>query len=218
MRRMGPLVHRSVHLGAQALVVAGAVFIAVNLLVPFGFAGFSVTANSIGDLGNPARSSWAWAFNAGAIAFGLIGLIGGFLIWTAFPLKTSRSVGLLLLEIAFASGIAVGVVPQGSSWAVPLFPAPTLDAVLAASGFGLLLLSVAMLRDTRWSGYRLYTVLSALISIVALVLLWAGAWGPLGPGGLERVALAPFLLWLLVAGVHLIRIPTYTPPGLSVTA
>jgi hypothetical membrane protein len=211
-------VHRSVHYGALGLVLAAAVFIVVNLVVPFGYSGFSVTANSIGDLGNAARSSWAWVFDAGAIAFGVIGLAGGFLVWTAFPIKTSRTVGLLLLELAFIGAIGLGAFPQGSPWTIAGLPSVSIDLFLIASALGLLLLSFAMLRDTRWSGYRLYTLLSAVVSLVALALLWAAVWGPLGPGGLERLAVAPFLLWLLVAGTHLARIPTYTPPGLSVSA
>ena len=218
MRRLGPLVHRSVHYGALGLILASAVFIAVNVVVPLGYSGFSVTANSIGDLGNAAHSSWAWAFDAGAILFGLIGLVGGFLVWTAFPLKTSRTVGLLLLELAFIGTIGLGAFPQGSSWTIASFPSITIDLLLIAGGFSMLFLSLAMLRDTRWSGYRLYTLVSAVVSLAALGLLWANVWGPLGPGGLERLAVAPFLLWLIVAGIHLARIPTYTPPGVSVTA
>lgn len=215
---MGPLVHRSVHYGAVGLILAAAVFIAVNLVVPLGYSGFSVTANSISDLENAAHSSWAWVFDAGAIAFGLIGLVGGFLVWTAFPIKSSRTVGLLLLELAFIGAVGLGAFPQGSAWSTSAFPSVSLDLVLLASAIGLLFLSFAMLRDTRWSGYRLYTLLSAVVAFVALAILWAGTWGPLGPGGIERLAVAPFLIWLLVAGIHLARIPTYSPPGLSVSA
>lgn len=215
---MGPLVHRSVHYGALGLILAAVVFIAVNLIVPLGYSGFSLTGSSIGDLGDASQSAWSWAFDAGAIAFGVIGLVGAFLVWTAFPIRTSRTLGLLLVELAFIGAIAVGGFPHGAWWSISSFPAVPVDILLIASAFGLVLLSFAMLRDTRWGGYRLYTLLSGLVSLVALVALWASAWGPLGPGGLERLAIAPFLLWLLVAGTHLARIPTYTPPGLSVSA
>lgn len=210
--------HRSVHYGALTLVAGAAVFVAANLLLPLGYAGFSITSSSIGDLGNAGHTSWAGLFDGAAIIFGLFGLIGGFLVWTAFPLKVSRTIGLLLIELSFVSAVGLGAVPQGSTYAIASFPSIAVDVLLVASGLGLLLLSLAMLRDTRWSGYRFYTLVSGAITLVALVLTWASVWGPLGPGGLERIALAPFLLWLLVAGTHLARIPTYTPPGLSVTA
>ena len=216
--RRGPLVHRSVLYVAQGLILAGGIFLAVNLLVPLGYGGFSLTANSLADLGNPAQSAWAWAFDAGMVLFGLAGLAGGFLVWTAFPIRTSRTGGLLLLELAFVAGVVMGALPQGSSWSVSSFPAIAVDVLLIASALGLLALAAAMLRDTRWSGYRLYTLASAIVALAALALLWARGWGPLGAGGLERIAIAPFILWLLVAGIHLARIPTYTPPGMSVAA
>lgn len=218
MRRMGPLVHRSVHYGAIGLIIAGAIFVVVNAVLPFGYSGFSITANSIGDLGNAAHTSWAWAFDVGMIAFGLVGLAGGFLVWTAFPLKTSRTLGLLLMEAAFVGAIGVGAFPQGSSWTLGSLGSIPTAVLLLGGALALLFLSLAMLRDTRWSGYRLYTLLSGGIGLVAIALLWSGISGSLGPGGLERVALAPFILWLIVAGIHLARIPTYSPPGVSVTA
>ena len=57
-------------------------------------------------------------------------------------------------------------------------------------------------------------MLSGLVGLVAFVLFEAKTWGPLGVGGMERLIVAPVLLWALVAGIHLVRIPTYAPAGI----
>ena len=70
-----------------------------------------------------------------------------------------------------------------------------------------------MFRDTRWDGFRAYTLLSGVVGLVALVLFATKTYAGLGVGGMERLIVAPVILWSLVVGIHLARIPTYAPPG-----
>ncbi|MCI4330062.1 MAG: hypothetical protein L3J80_04255, partial [Thermoplasmata archaeon] len=79
----------------------------------------------------------------------------------------------------------------------------------------LVLLALAMSRDTRWQGLRFYTFLSGVVTFAALVLFATNRYFGIGPGGMERVLIAPILLWGIVAGVHLARLAVYVPSSTS---
>jgi hypothetical protein len=68
-----------------------------------------------------------------------------------------------------------------------------------------------MFRDTRWDGYRAYSLFSGVLGLVAVILFETGKDVGLGVGGMERLIVAPLLLWLIVASIHLLRIPQYAP-------
>jgi hypothetical membrane protein len=72
-----------------------------------------------------------------------------------------------------------------------------------------------MFRDTRWDGFRAFSILCGLVGLVALVLFASKDYAGLGVGGMERLIVAPVLLWAIVVGVHLARIPTYAPSKLA---
>jgi hypothetical membrane protein len=67
-----------------------------------------------------------------------------------------------------------------------------------------------MLRDTRWEGFRGYTFLSGIVTLAALALFLASVYPGIGPGGMERLIIAPILLWAIVAGVHLLKLQPYS--------
>ena len=52
-----------------------------------------------------------------------------------------------------------------------------------------------MFRDTRWDGFRAYTMLSGLVILIALILFATKNYAGLGVGGMERLVVAPMLLW-----------------------
>ncbi len=226
--RLGPLVHRSVHHGAIAWLVGTIQFLVAMVVVQLTWTGsspYSLSQNVISDLGNTSCGTFAshdvcsplhLVFDASLILFGLLLLLGILLIPTAFPARASRSIGLGLMAVGGIGAILAGIFPENTIGALH-----SIGALLAFAGGGLALfvLSGAMLRDTRWDGFRTYTAVSGLITLISLILYVGGAWNrggwwaDLGVGGLERLIVAPFLLWLLVAGLHLARIPTFAPPN-----
>jgi hypothetical membrane protein len=221
--RYGPLVHRSVRHGAIVWIVAVLQFVAAMIVTQLKFANYSLTKNLISDLGantcgtfsgRYVCSPWYYVFDASVVILGILVIVGVILIRTAFPARGTRTVGLGLLAIAQIGAIGVGLSPETYN--------PTIHAFSAALAFvganlALLVLGIAMFRDTRWDGYRAYTMLSGLVGLIAFGLFATGADGPLGAGGMERLIIAPLLLWTLVVGIHLVRIPTYAPPGLRGT-
>jgi len=223
--RYGPLVHRSVHHGAIVLVVATLQFLVAMAVTQLGWTvNYSLLTNYISDLGAvncgffPSSSShyvcspWHLVFDISIVVMGLLILLAVILIRTAFPARRSRTIGLGLLALAAIGSIGVGLSPEDVNLTVH-----TISATLAfvGGGLALIVLGFAMFRDTRWDGFRAYTILSGLVTLIAFLLFASSTYLALGVGGMERLIVAPVLLWSLVAGVHLARIPTYAPRAFS---
>ncbi|HTW77149.1 MAG TPA: DUF998 domain-containing protein [Thermoplasmata archaeon] len=224
--RYGPLVHRSVRHGAILWIVGVVVFVAAMIITQLGYTGssYSLLHNYISDLGAAhcgvyhsnifVCSPWHEVFNVGIILMGLLLIFGTLLIRTAFPARGTRTLGLALLVLAGIGAIGVGLSPEDVNLTVH-----TISAAIAfiLGNLALIVLAFAMFRDTRWDGYRAYTLFSGLVGLIAFVLFYTKNWGALGVGGMERLIVAPLLLWALVVGIHLARIPTFAPAGVHGT-
>lgn len=214
----GPLVHRAVHHGAWLLLAGALVFIAGMIVTQLGWTtSYSLLHNYISDLGavhcqtqahGYVCSPWHDVFNGAIIALGLTVVFGVILVSSAFPARTTRTLGLGALGLAGIGAIGVGLSPEDVN--LTIHSASALIAFLGGN-LGLLILSLAMFRDTRWDGYRSFTLFLGLIGLVALVLFVVKVWGALGVGGMERLIVAPLLLWMIVASIHLLRVPAYAP-------
>lgn len=222
--RYGPLVHRSVHHGAILLIVGAVAFVVGMIVTQVGYgSSYSLLHNYISDLGavhcgilsghyydgGYVCSPWHDVFNASIVIMGLLLVLAVILIRTGFPPRSTRTIGLALLGIAAIGAIGVGFSPEDFNTNVHVLSAAV---AFIAGNLALIVLGIAMFRDTRWDGYRAYTMLSGLVGLVALALFEAKVYGPLGVGGMERLIVAPLLLWAVLAGIHLARIPTYAAP------
>ncbi len=235
--RYGPLVHRSVRHGAILWIVGVLIFIVGMIVTQLGYTGtgdgwahYSLTGNYISDLGAAhcsvthfavyppggiyVCSPWHDVFNVSIVLMGILLILGVVLIRTAFPARGTRTLGLAMLAIAGFGAIGVGLSPEDVNLTVH-----TLSAAVAfiIGNLALIVLAFAMFRDTRWDGYRAYTLLSGLVGLIAFILFYVKIWGALGVGGMERLIVAPLLLWALLVGIHLARIPTFAPPGVRGT-
>jgi hypothetical membrane protein len=208
----GPLVRRSARLGGLLFVAGSVQFVAAMVVVQLYYPGYSDTGNSISDLGG-SMSPWAVVFNISIRVLGILGLVGVILIRTAFASKTTTHIGLAALAVASLGAIAVGLFPEGSTWPFAGIHSVASLVAFLGSAVGLLFLALAMSRDTRWQGLRLYTFVSGLVTLVALGLFASGRYVGVGPGGMERLVVAPILLWGILAGLHLARLSVYDPAG-----
>ncbi len=225
--RYGPLVHRSVHHAAILWIVGVVQFVAAQFVVQIawdlrsGNPTYSLTQNYISDYGAVQCATHAGrfvcsplhtVFDGSIILLGILLALGVLLIPTAFPARSSRRIGLGLLILSAIGSAGVGLSPEDVNLTIHSFSA--LLAFVAAN-VALLVLAWVMVRDTRWDGYRGYTALSGLVGLAALGLFvaqaytWGGFWSAWGPGGIERLIVAPVLLWAVVVSVHLLRIPTF---------
>ncbi len=219
MTTLGPLIRPSART-AGALFVLGSLQFVVAMIVeqilwpsyvaPGGpYATYDAVTRYISDFGNPNYTQLAWLFNGSIILLGLLGIGGTVLVRSAFQSKTTARIGLVFLGLASLGAILVGVFPEPSPELGGNIHALVSLVVFVSSGFALLFLALAMVRDTRWDGFRGISFLLGLVTLVALAV-----YAPFGldwstAGLIERIVVAPILLWAFVAGVHLLRLPTY---------
>lgn len=222
--RYGPLVHRSVRHGAILLILGSVQFVVGMAVTQIGYgSSYSLTQNVISDLGavncgffggssalpgHYACSPWHDVFNISTVLLGILLGLATLLIRSAFPARRTRTIGLGLLLVAAIGAIGVGLSPEDVNITIHSVSA---FLAFAGSGFALVVLGIAMFRDTRWDGFRAYTFLSGLVVLVALILFGTKNYLVLGVGGMERLVVAPVLLWAVVVGIHLARIPTFAP-------
>jgi len=220
-RRLGPLVPRAVRPGAYLLILGSIEFILAMAITQLGWTvPYSLLTNYISDLGAvhcgfwPAGSAhyvcspWHLVFNIGIILLGVLLFFGVLLIQNAFRPGLMRTLGLTFLILSAIGAIGVGLSPEDVNLTIH-----SISALVAFvfGNLGMIVLGFAMFRDTRWDGFRGYSILSGLVGFVGLLLYLTKTYGPLGLGGSERLIVAPVLLWAIVVGLHLARIPTYAP-------
>ncbi len=226
MTSLGPLVHRSARV-AGALFLVGVlqflIAIAVEVVlwpsthVATGpFATYQPVTNYISDLGNSNYNTLSWLFNASIILLGLLGLAAVVLVRSAFQSRRSTVLGLGFLGVAVLGAILVGTFPEPSPYLGGNIHSLVSLVTFIGSGFALLFLGLAMLRDTRWEGLRGLTVLLGLITLVALAAYIPWGVNVADHGLAEWLVVGPILLWGIVAGAHLLRLPTYAPSKLPV--
>jgi hypothetical membrane protein len=209
--RYGPLVRGSARVGGALLALGSVQFVAAMAIVQWHFPGYTDFGNYVSDLGGPA-SPWAWLFNDSLRILAVVGAIGTVLMRTAFPSKTMARIGIASLLLATLGAFLVGTFPEsnlGDREDAIHAGASTLTFV--ASGVALVFLGIGTFRDTRWDGYRAYTFLSGIVTLVAIGLFTTDPGGSPFIGLWERVIIAPILLWGILAGLHLVRLPAFEP-------
>jgi len=210
MPEHSPLVHRAVRSGALLLSVAAAQFIAVMAIVQDRYAHYSLSANYISDLGG-VHSPWALLFDASAIALGSLTFLGLLLVWSAFDERPVRLPGLLLLLLASAGAVGVGLFPETTHVLGGRAHFVASAVTFVAAAVGLIVLSFGMEDRHRWRFSRPYTLGSGAVSAAATALLALGQDLGLGVGGMERLAVAPLLVWMIVEGIHIAGLHRFAP-------
>jgi hypothetical membrane protein len=211
MERLGPLVRPEVRRGGALLAIGSIQFIAAMIIAQLAYPHYSDLSNYISDLGAhtaTASSPLAWLFNGSICLLGILGVAGTILIRSAFPNRSTARVGLGLLVIAEAAAFLVGVFPEQTPHNLH---SDVSSVTFVATGLALLVLGFAMFRDTRWDGYRAYTFFSGVITFVAIAMFSTNVGGAGYQGLWERVIVAPILLWAILAGYHLVQMPTFAP-------
>jgi hypothetical membrane protein len=208
------LVHRAVRSGAVLLVVGAVQFIVGMIVVQSQYPGYSLTNNYISDLGG-AHSPWALGFDASVIILGICAIFGALFIWSAFPEGPSRGVGLGFLLIAGAGAIGVGVFPETTPVLNGGMHVIVSAIAFVGAGIGLTVLSWAMTPGPHWRFSRPFTLACGVVTLLATVLFEVNVDLGLGVGGMERLIVAPILLWAIVEGVHIGRFPRFAPSVLT---
>lgn len=205
-------VGRSVRWGGFLIAVGAVQFAVANAVVQTRYAGYSLLTNYISDLGNTSTSPLHIVFNISIIVLGMLAFIGILLAWGGFPRGGPRVVGLFLLLIASIAAILIGLYPENVNSTV--HDTASLMVFLPA-GLALVILSSAMRPTTMWFGYRAFSLILGLVVLLSLAYYaptqtFSTTWDP---GLIERLIVYPILLWAVVVGIHLARLPRFSPGG-----
>lgn len=200
-------VHRSVRTGGILIVTGVIEFVVAMIVAQLYYPNYSLAANYVSDLGNTAMSPHYWVFNLAIIAFGLLAFAGTVLAWSAFPSGTGRIVGLGLLLIASVGAIGVGLSPENVNLGVHDVASLL---VFLPGGVALVVVGASMTPANGWGSFREFSIVLGAVMLIALAVY---LFTPLGSsnsgyaGLVERVIVAPVLLWGIVVGTHLARLP-----------
>jgi hypothetical membrane protein len=201
-----PFVPRSVRVGGALIGVGALQFVAAMIVVQLRWPGYSDLTNYISDLGNTATSPLPWLFNASIVLFGVLAFVGILAAWGGFPPGGLRLGGLGLLLLAAFAAILVGFFPENVNPSVHDLASLV---VFGGGGAGVIVLSGAMRPGTSWAHLRAFSVAMGVITLAAL-LYYAPtqiANTTFDPGLVERIIVAPIILWAIVAAIHLGRLP-----------
>jgi hypothetical membrane protein len=203
------LVGRSVRWGG-VLIAAGVVqFVVAMAWVQTQYGGYSLLTNYISDLGNTSTSPLHVVFNVSIMLLGVLALLGILFGWGGFPRGGARVVGLFLLLVASVSAVLVGVFPENVN--PPVHDLVSL-MVFLPGGLALAILSAGMRPGTRWASYRGFSLVLGLITLASLAYYAPTqqtntTWDP---GLIERLIVAPILVWGFVVGVRLTGLPRFS--------
>ena len=204
---------RSIRLGALVWILAIQFFIAQIIVQSAWTTPFSLTSNFISDLGNTTCapypigsanyvcSPWHALMNASFIALGVIILAGALLTWRAFPPTRTRTLGLALLALAGPGPILVGLFPENVNITPHTIGAA---AQFVGGNLGIVVLGIALATSHR-TPLAIFSIILGIAGLLATVLFVSGNYLGLGIGGMERIAAYTVPLWLIVAGVSILR-------------
>lgn len=198
--------------GAGAWIVGVLQFVAAMIVTQFGYGPptYSVTRNYISDLGAVhcatfggtgsysgayVCSPWHLVFNASIVLLGALLIAGAPLLARALPAPRFHWVGLGLLMAGGVGAAGVGISPEDVNLSAHVAFA---TLAFAGAGAGAIALGVALALDRRWRGYDVYSILSGSVGLSALGLFVTRNVGALGRGGMERLIVAPELVWAVV--------------------
>jgi hypothetical membrane protein len=168
---------------------------------------YSWLHNLISDLGNSACGPFGTRYvcspqnglmNASFMLLGLTMAVGALLVYQEFQRSRTSLVGFSVMAIAGFGTILVGAFPENT-----IFFLHGLGAFLALGlGNASIVILALGLKGVR-QDFRVYTLLSGLISLAAMVLFVLGIYLGVGPGGMERVVSYPQTIWLTLFGLYM---------------
>jgi hypothetical membrane protein len=185
---------------------------------------YSLIDNRVSDLGSTTCGTMVAntyicsplhaVMNFTFVLTGGLTLVGLFLTWSIWPRRRLTSWGLVLLGVAGAGTILIGLSPENVNVFVHLVGALNIPA----GNMAMILLGLAIWRDQR--GMAWFSVAAGVVGLLGIL---AGPFLVIltgHDGGLaERIALYPLIIWLIVFGVSLVadHVPRRSGEGLPQT-
>lgn len=163
--------------------------------------------NFISDLGNTVCGVYSGLYVCSPLhplmnfSFGLYGVtmaIGSLLIYTMFQKTNWTLIGFVLMSLSGFGTLLVGLFPENTISGLHQFGA------LLSLGIGNLAIIIIglSLRGIR-KEFRIYTVLSGVVSLAAFALFVGDIYLGIGRGGMERVTSYLFTIWMISFGLYM---------------
>jgi hypothetical membrane protein len=168
---------------------------------------YSMSFNVISDLGNTVCGQFGDRYVCSPehglmnLSFGILGItmaLGSLLIYQEFKRTWLSFTGFMLMALAGVGTVLVGLFPENVN---SFFHA--LGAFMAFGLGGLSLVVLAKAITQARPIFRIYTALSGVICLTALVLFVIDINLGLGHGGMERLISYPQTIWLILFGIYM---------------
>jgi len=167
---------------------------------------YSITNNTISDLGNTVCGIYSDRYvcspyftwmNTSFVVLGATMIAGSTLIYQEFRENLASKIGFTLMALAGFGTILVGAFPENTigffHYAGALMPFLLGNIALLIFGFSLGL----------GFKFKIYTILSGVVALLALILFVTNNYLGLGIGGMERLVAHPQTIWLIVFGIYM---------------
>jgi hypothetical membrane protein len=167
---------------------------------------YSIKENAISDLGNSACGMYGARFvcspyytwmNVSFIVLGATMIAGSTLIYQEFKKSTTDKIAFVLMALAGLGTILVGLFPENTiaflHFAGAILPFMLGNIALIIFGFSL----------GFGNKFKIYTIFSGVIALVALILFVTHTYLGLGLGGMERLVAHPQTIWLIAFGIYM---------------
>lgn len=206
-RRRGGILEFNPKLG-PFLYVAGIQYFAAQLLAALYWSPpYSISRDTISDLGNTACGPWNGRYvcsplhdlmNASFTVLGITMILGSVLTFRHFAKGRAAAAGFTAMAASGLGVMMVGLFPENS--------VPVLHGLGAAIPFilGNVALVVLALSLEMPVSLRAYFLLSGIIALLGLAAYASSHYLDLGEGGIERVVAYPQTACLVVIGCYLI--------------
>jgi hypothetical membrane protein len=182
-------------------------YFVIQLIVALGWTvPYSFSNDTISDLGNTVCGIYSGRYvcspyftwmNVSFVVLGATMIAGSTLIYQEFRKNTVNKIAFILMALAGLGTILVGIFPENTisflHYAGALLPFLLGNVALVIFGFSL-----------GFEGkFKIYTIASGVVALIALVLFSIHIYLGLGIGGIERLVAHPQTVWLIAFGIYM---------------
>ncbi|MEJ0073408.1 MAG: DUF998 domain-containing protein [Candidatus Saccharibacteria bacterium] len=174
-------------------------------------AAYSLTRNTISDLGNTVCGQYGGRFvcspahgwmNASFMLLGVSMAAGSVLMYQALRKNAGSAIGFGCLFLSGSGALLIGLFPENTVAGLHVTGA-TLSFLIGNIGLVALGCALSLSRALRY-----YTIVSGIFALAALALFMTGHYLGIGIGGMERLVAYPQTVWLIVFGIYRLRAKT----------
>jgi len=202
-------------------VIGSILFVLVFIIDGFLRPGYSPIQQAISDLGVGQN---AWILNTDLIAFGLLSM----LYVIGFYQAIRKSIGRRMLKASTSLLLLAGAGAVNDGFFTeynPTDPNAALHDALHSLGFlvafgsltiALFIIGLQLWKDRVWRGYRWYSLITSLVTLLLIILPYAFPQYGAQFGGLnERMLLVEALAWQVVTGCRLFAYERFRSGGID---